>query len=230
MTPDLMPLILDLVFVLIAVIFIAIGVKRGFIKSLIQSAKLILTIIATYFFGSHASAFLREKFIFKSVYDFFFGKFNGIYESAEGSIELFREKLGNFFDETPEYILNIFLAPEKREELLNAISDENTSALVETVSRNFANPIADVASNILGYVLTFVLAFVILTVAAWLLTKIAERVAFIGTANRILGGVFGAAVGAIVLMIVAVIVKFLDAENAIYPNTAIVKLLGDFLA
>ena len=101
--------------------------------------------------------------------------------------------------------------------------------MVESVSNSLAHPVADVISNIIGYALTFVVAFIVLTVAAWLLTKIADRFSIIGTANRILGGVFGAAVGVIVLMIIAVIVKFLDAEDAIYPDTVIVKLLGDFL-
>ena len=225
-----MPLVLDILFVLVAAIFILVGIRRGFIKSLIQSAKLILTIIATYFIGPFTAAFLKEKFIFKSVYDYFFEKFNSVYESVEGSIENFREGLVGFFDATPKFFLDLLISPEKREEILNAISDENAGTLVETISTNFANPVADVISNVLGYVLTFVLAFVLLTVAAWLLTKIADRIAFIGTANRILGGVFGAAVGIIILMIIAVIVKFLDVENAIYPDTTIVKLLGDFLA
>ena len=64
--------ILDILFVVVAAIFIAVGVKRGFIKSLIQSAKLILTIVATYFLGSPVAAFIKEKFVFQKVYDFWF--------------------------------------------------------------------------------------------------------------------------------------------------------------
>ena len=215
-------IILDILFVLVAAIFIAVGVKRGFIKSLIQSAKLILTIVATYFLGSPVAAFIREKFVFQKVYDFWFEKINGIYQSTSATTEELRA--------TIEGAPDIFLAPEKKAEILNSLSEENGAAMVESVSNNLATPIADVISNVIGYALTFVLAFIVLTVAAWLLTKIADRFAIIGTANRILGGVFGAAVGVIILMIVAVIVKFLDAEDAIYPNTVIVKLLGDFLA
>ncbi len=218
-------LILDILFVLVAAIFIAVGVKRGFIKSLIKSAKLLLTILATYFLGSSIATFLRDKFIFKSIYDVVYGKANGIYESVNGSVEGFREGLTNFFKVLPDF----FLKPEKEEEILNAISEENGLTMVESISNNIANPVADVVSNILGYVITFVLAFVILTVAAWLLTKIADRISFIGTANRILGGAFGALMGIIILMVVAVIVNFIDANQAVYPYTVIVKLLGNFL-
>ena len=222
MEPSTTALILDILFVVIAAIFIAVGVKRGFIKSLIQSAKLILTIVATYFLGSPVAAFIKEKFVFPKVYDFWYEKINGIYQSTSATTEELRA--------TVESAPDIFLAPEKKAEILNSLSEENGAAMVESVSNNLSTPIADVISNIIGYAVTFVLAFVILTVAAWLLTKIADRFSIIGTANRILGGVFGAAVGVIILMIVAVIVKFLDVEDAIYPETAIVKLLGDFLA
>ena len=224
MEPAIEPaIILDILFVLVAAIFIAVGVKRGFIKSLIQSAKLLLTIVATYFLGSPVAAFIREKFVFQKVYDFWFAKIDGIYQQANSSLNV--EEFRATVESAPDFLL----APEKKAEILASLSEESGTAMVESVSNSLANPVADVISGIIGYALTFVVAFIVLTVAAWLLTKIAERFAIIGTANRILGGVFGAVLGAIVLMIVAVIVKFLDANNAIYPNTVVVKLLGDFI-
>ena len=216
-------LILDVLFVLVAAIFIFVGVKRGFIKSLIQSAKLILNIVITYFTGSFVATFLKDNFIYKSVYDFWYGKVNGVYQDATASLDV--ESLRTTVESAPDFLL----APEKKAEILASLSEESGTAIVESVSTNLANPVADVISNILGYALTFVLAFILLTVAAWLLTKIADRIAFIGTANRILGGVFGALVGTIVLMIIAVIIGFLDVEGAVYPHTAIVKLLGSIL-
>ena len=216
-------IILDILFVLVAAIFIVVGVRRGFIKSLIQSAKLLLTIIATYFLGSHVATFIKDKFIFQKVYDFWYEKIDGIYQAANSSLNT--EELRGTVESAPDFLL----APEKKAEILESLSEESGAAMVESVSTNLANPIADVISNILGYALTFVLAFIVLTVAAWLLTKIADRIAFIGTANRILGGVFGALLGIIVLMVIAVIVNFLDAKGTVYPQTVIVKLLGDFL-
>lgn len=218
-----MPLVLDILFVLIAAIFIVVGVRRGFIKSLIKSAKLLLTIVATYFLGSHTAAFLREKFIFKPVYDFWYAKVDGVYQSTISTVNI------DGLRETIESVPVFLLADDKKAEILASLSEESGASVVESVSTSLANPVADGISNILGYVLTFVLAFVVLTIAAWLLTKIADRIAFIGTANRILGGVFGALMGAIVLIIIAAIIKFLADDGAPYSETVIVKLLGDFL-
>ena len=215
-------LVLDILFVLVAAIFIVVGVRRGFIKSLIQSAKLILTVVITYFTGSFLATFLKENFIFKSVYDFWYGKIDGIYQEANATLNT--EGLRGTVESAPDFLL----APEKKAEILESLSEESGAAMVESVSTSIATPIADAISNILGYALTFVLAFILLTVAAWFLTKIADRIAFIGTANRILGGVFGALLGLIILSVIAVIVGFIDVKGAAYPDTILVKLLGNF--
>lgn len=218
-----MALVLDILFVIIAAIFIMVGVKRGFIKSLIKSAKMLLTILLTYFVAPHTAAFIKDKFIFKPVYDFWYTKVDGVYQDATASLNI--DGLRETIESAPKFLL----ADDKKEEILASLSEESGASVVESVSTSLANPVADGVSNILGYVLTFVLAFVVLTVAAWLLTKIADRIAFIGTANRILGGVFGAVMGAIVLIIAAVIIKFFVDGGEPYSETVIVKLLGDIL-
>ena len=213
-----MPLVLDILFVLIAAIFIVVGVRKGFIKSLIQSAKLLLSIVAMYFLGSHMAAFLREKFIFKGVYDFVYEKVDVLYKDATASLNT-EELLASF----PKFLLN----DEVRANIENATSEESGAALVESVTNNIANPISDVFSNILGYALTFVLALVILSVAAWFLTKLADRITFVGKVNRILGGIWGALMGIVVLFMIASIIKFLGANTPLYDQTVVVKFFGD---
>ena len=218
------PLILDILFVLVAALFIYVGVRKGFIKSLIQSAKLILTTIITYFLGSSVAAFIKEKFVFQKVYDSWYEKINGIYQQANETLNI--DEFKATVESAPEILLN----SEKKAEILESLSEESGAALVESVSTSIANPIADGISNIIGYALTFVVVLILLTIGAWLLTKIADRIAIIGTANRILGGVFGALLGGIVLIVAAVVINFIDAEGVVYPNTVVVKLLGNILS
>ncbi len=185
-----MPLVLDILFVLIAAIFIVVGVKRGFIKSLIQSAKFLLAIVITYFVGPITSGFIKDKFIFQPIYDWL-------------------NDVGANVVET----LPAFLRPEE------SVVGEEIYPIADSIS--------GVISNIIGYIVTFVLALILLTIAAWLLTKLTDKITLFGTANRVLGGVFGALMGVIVLFVIAAIIKFLDAEGTIYPETYIVKLLGN---
>ena len=222
-----MPIFFDVLFVVIAVIFITIGVRKGFIKSLIQSAKLLITIVVTYFVGPITSTFLKDGLIYPSVYDAFYKKADELYTSVGGSIDAFRQGIADFLKFVPEFLLNA----EKREAILEDLaqkSAETGTAGVESIAADIANPVADVSSAVLGYVLTFVLALILVTVLAWLLNEIADRVSIFGAVNSILGGVFGALKGIIILMIFAAIIGFIDAKGAIYPDTVIVKWLGDF--
>ena len=188
-----MPIVLDILFVLIAAIFIAVGVKRGFIKSLIQSAKFLLAFLITYFIGPIAGQFIKDRFVFQPIY-------NWLNDAGLGAAE-----------KLPE-----FLRP-------------NADTIGEEVLP-FADSVSTIISDLIGYVLVFVLAIVLLSILGWLLTKITDKIAILGTANRILGGLFGTIMGVIVLFIIASIIKFLDANDAIYSQTVIVEFLGNLLS
>lgn len=183
-------LIFDILFVLVAAVFITVGVKRGFIKSLVQSLKFAFAIAITYLVGPVVSGFVKTKFIFNAIH-------NWLTEAGTNVVEK----------------LPKFLRPDE-----GAVSEE-----VQPV----ADYVSGAISNIIGYAVTFLVALLLLTLVAWLLTKLTDKISFLGTANRILGGVFGALMGTVVLFIIAVIVKFLDAGDLIYPDTYIVKLLGN---
>ncbi len=185
-------LILDAAFVLIAIIFIAVGIKRGFIKSLIQSAKFVLAILVTSIVAPMVSVFVKEKFIYQPIFDWL-------------------NKVGTSAVET----LPKFLQPAE------GIIGQEVAPIADSIS--------GVISNIIAYLVTFVLALIVLTIVAWLLTKLAEKFSLLGAANRLLGGVFGAVMGAIVLCVVAGIIKFIDAEQIVYPDTVIVQFLGNLI-
>ena len=185
-----MPLVFDILFAIVAAIFIAIGVKRGFIKSLIHSAKLLLAIIITYFVGPFTSKFIYGAFVYKPIYNWL-------------------EKFGtNVVDTLPK-----FLQPKE-----DVIGKEITPV---------AESVSNVISNVVGYIVTFILAIVLLSVLAWLLSKLADRIDFLGTANRVLGGIFGAVMGFVFLFIIAIIVKTVDVDSVVYGETFIVKFLGN---
>lgn len=211
-------LVLDIVFALIGIIFIAVGIKKGFIKSLIQSAKLLLAIVAAYFLGSQVGLILKDKFIFKPVYDFVFDKVNGLYLDATSSLNP-EEVIASF----PKFLMN----DELKNQITNATSEESGTALVESVSTSIADPVSGFVSNLLGYVLVFVVALIVLSIVAWLLTKITDKIGFLGTVNRILGGVWGALMGAIVLFMIASVIKLIGAGDPLYTDTVIVKFFGD---
>lgn len=188
------PVVLDILFVLIAAIFVVVGVRRGFIKSLIQSLKFVLAIVITYLVGP-ATGKLISGMILKPIHDWISSIGVGAAEAA--------------------------LPEQFRPEAMNESIGQEVQPFAEQVS--------GLIGGVLGYIVTFILALIVLTIGAWLLTKLADKITFLGKANSILGGVFGALMGIIVLIIIAVIINWIDIKHALYPNTVIVKFLGDIV-
>ncbi len=211
-------LILDILFVAVAVVLIALGAKRGFIKSLIRSAKLLLSVIFAYLLGPQLGLFLKNKFIGTPVYNFVYEKVNGLYLDATSSINM--DQITSSF---PQFLMT----EEVKQQIAGATSTESGEAMVQSVTQGIAEPISGLISNILGYVLVFVLAFVGLTVVAWLLTALSERIQLLGTANHVLGGIWGALNALIILFMAASVIKLFFAQTDFYQQTVVVRFLGD---
>ncbi len=212
-----LPLILDILFVLIAVTMVAAYAKKGLIKSLISSCKLLLSFVLTYLLGGKVAALLQSSLIGKPVYDFVYGKVDGLHQSLGSAINA-EEIAGSF----PEFLMT----EEVRASIANATSEESGQAMVESVTNGIANPVASLISNVIGYVLTFVVALIVLSLLAKLLTAIVDRIRLFGAVNHILGGVWGALVGVIILFVAASVTKFfLGADE--YAATVVVRFFGD---
>ncbi len=210
--------IFDIAFLLIAAIFIIMGCVRGFIKSLIRSAKFILAIVIAYFLGSYMGLFFKDTFVGNMVYTPVHDWIDSTYQGATAGIDV--EKL---LEQIPPFAMT----DELRATVTDAVANHSGEEFVNTVSRAVADPISTAISNLLGYVAVFLLALIGLSVLAWLLTKLADRLVFLGVANRILGGVWGALTAAIMLLVIASVLKAFFGSDPLYLDTVIVRFFGD---
>ena len=213
-----MSVTLDLIFVALAAILVILGIFRGFIKSVIRSAKLILSFVLAYFLGSPFGMLLKDAFVGNWVYDGVSAKVNGVYNGVASNITA-----DGLLSQFPDFIVS----DELRATIANATSEETGEALVQSISKGIADPISTAVSNVLGYVLVFILAFIGLMIAAWFLTKIVEKFAFIGLANRILGGVWGALTALIAMIVISSVVKLFFGHTDFYTSSVLVKWIGD---
>ncbi len=211
-------MILDILFVALAAFLIGLGIYRGFIKSLIRSAKVLLSLILAYFLGDKLGLLFKNTWIGNWVYGGVYNNVNEFYQNASSAVNP-DELLSNF----PDFVVT----DEVRQTIADATSSESGSALVESVSNAISDPISTAISNVLGYVIVFVLALIGLSVVAWLLTAVIERIAFLGLANRILGGIWGALTGALILFVFASIIKLFFGGTEIYTSSVVVKFFGD---
>lgn len=210
--------ILDLLFVLVAAIFIVIGIKRGLIKSLIHSAKIILSFVFAHMFGGLLGGFFKSSFLYGTVHDFVYKNVNDLYQNATAGV-----KAEELLQKLPD-----FMRTEEIVQAVNGISSgESGAELVEKVTHSVADPVSGAIGNVMGYICVFILSMIGLGVVAWILTKFVERIAFLGAFNHILGGVWGALLGAIVLLVLASAIKLFLGGNEVYTGTTIVRFFGD---
>ena len=210
--------IFDVAFLLIAAIFIIVGCVRGFIKSLIRSAKFILAIVIAYFLGSYMGLFFNNAFVGNMVYTPVHDWIDNSYGSISAEVNA-EELLGQ--------IPSFAMSDELRATVIDAVDSYSGEEFVETVSHAVADPMSAAISNLLGYIAVFLLALIGLSVLGWLLTKLADRLVFLGVANRILGGVWGALTAAIVLLVLVSVLKAFFGGEALYLDTVIVRAVGD---
>lgn len=211
-------LVLDILFVVLAAFFIGLGIHRGFIKSLIRSAKVLLSFVLAYFLGDKLGLLFKNGFIGNWVYDSVYRNVDEVYQNTASAMNA---------DELLSHFPNVAATDEVRQTIAEATSSETGTSLVETVSSAISDPISTAISNVLGYLLVFVLALVGLSVAAWLLSAVIERIAFLGLANRILGGVWGALTGALILFVLASVIKLLFGGTEVYASSVVVRWFGD---
>ncbi len=213
-----MSALIDLLFLAIAGVFVFFGVSRGFIKSIVRSAKFILAILFAYLFGSLLGLFFKDAFIGDMVYTPVRESVASNYEELTSDVRV---------DEIMEYLPSFAVTDEVRQAIEHATEEESGEALIGTVAHAISDPIASGISNVLGYAAVFLLSIVLLTVVAWLLTAVIDRVAFIGLANHILGGAWGAMTALLILLVITSVIKAFWGTEPLYQESVLVRLLGD---
>ena len=208
--------IADILFLVVGVGLVLVCAKRGFLKSAIHFLKTVLAFVFAYLFGSKFGQFLCDKFIAAPVREWVYGKLEGLYAQAASSVNA--EAIASEF---PDFLLseeikaNLSAAEGSGEELINTMTD------------SIAMPAATVISNILGYIGVFVISLVLLWVAAIILTKLVERIAFLHRINTALGALLGLLIAVTLLFVAASVIKFVSAESSFYTQSVIVKFFGE---
>jgi len=206
----------DIIFISVGIAFVVLGVKRGFLQTVIHFFKYILAFVLARLFGSSLGALLGDAFIASPVKEFVFNRFYDLYMESPGAFTA--EKA---IDSLPSFLATdtvrkeIYAAEGIGEDLLREMTDAASA------------PIISVFSNIFGYILAFVLALVLLLLVAKIVTKLIDEMKLFGRLNRFLGFLLGLAMGLTVLFAVSSVIRFFFADTEFYQNTVLIQAFGD---
>ncbi|MCL2855473.1 MAG: CvpA family protein [Defluviitaleaceae bacterium] len=182
------------------------GAWRGFIRTVLGFANLILAIFLTNLLYPHMGRFLRG--------------IDGLFESLSTSIGrllgldyLVEQRAGEAYGE----LIQSLPLPQV---MLNALYENSTPVVHNAlgalnINEYISNFLAGIVINIISLVIVFVLVIVALTFLARALNLVA-RLPVIKELNRLLGGLLGGLMGLLVTWVVlAVVVVYLSANSAV---------------
>lgn len=209
-------LIADGIFLLIGILLVIIGAKRGFFLSVLKLFRMIIAVAMAYWFGGKLGAVLGDKVFFKVVRRFVLDKVNGIYNdlSAEFNVNALVEKFPKFF------------MTEHLQGELNAI-DGNGEELVNALTDSITTSISSFLGKLLGSILIFVATLIVVGIVCRLIKKLRERKTVFSSMDTILGGALGFVFAWILLLLVGSLLKLFFSESAFYTQSVVVKFFAE---
>ena len=186
-------------------LFVFLGVRRGFIRTVLGFANFILAIFLTNLLYPHVGRFLRG--------------FDGLFTALSDSIGrllgldyLIEQRAGEAYGE----LIQGLPLPQV---LINSLYENSTPVIHDAlgalnISEYISNFLAGIVINIISLIIVFILVFVALIFLARALNLVA-KLPVIKQLNRLLGGVLGAVWGLLITWVVlAVVVVYLSANSA----------------
>lgn len=223
-----LPLIFDGIIVLIFVICIIDGRKKGFVRTILSLLSVVISVVIAQHFSGPIAAWANDNFAEQAVTayvetyieDSFVN--NGLEPDTES---LFSE---NIPDEVTELL-------EKYGVSLSSVDDEAVNA-IERLSKNVAEKVLDVVLLPILEAIVFLLIYIVSSLILSILTGIVCKVfelPVIKNLNKLLGGILGAVKGVIVvaaLSVFCIIVSRLAAGNEIadaLSQTKLINIIGE---
>ena len=183
-----MNLILDGIILLVCITSIILGVKRGFIKSVMSVCTLIAALFVAYAFTPPLSALIREQPFIRGISESITETIKSLSQNDAGSYDLHR-----LFDEMPDAFQQIIDRYDADEgELSEAVSavPQAEASDVDLLSELIAQPVANTISDVLAFLALFVAAVVVLKLLT-LILDLLFQLPVLKTANSMLGFLFG---------------------------------------
>lgn len=225
--------ILDIIVVAIVLLFLFIGIKRGFVKMVLDLAGVIIALAVTYMLVNPVSEFVCNTFVAPPMA-----------ESVVKAITAGNENtdISSAIAASPDFVENILKPFNIDLNELKVITEKNKDASVAEKNMLIGKEIVRPAAKSASYTGTFIVLFIVCLVAVGIISKLAKlinKIPLIGSFNKGGGAIIGLVSGIIAVFVIANIAravsytKAASNEDFIFneaniQNTAIFKHVYNF--
>lgn len=222
----------DIALCLIFFITVAVSVKKGFFYSLFELVGYLVSVLLAKGFSSKLSPIVFESVLKEPASK----KIASVLGDA-GTVN-YKDAVEEIFDKIPTWAEGIVKSLGIDEKAITeslASSDLSGNNAVETIMNKIVSPIGISVVQIILFALSVIAFMFVLKVVVRLLNKIIKKLPVFKGLNSVLGGVLGAAKGAVLVIIAAVLVialsglfgseKFVDAVSDSFIVSSIKGIL-----
>lgn len=205
-------MILDLVLAGLILITVIKHTIRGFMKSVLSLARLIISVVLAWILRTPVSAFISRTFLSAPITNFVRNSLN--------SSQMGEDKMVNFrqmYEDFPTFYNNLLSKfGLDMDGLHNGFSDFDnaTGETIDALSENIGSAISQMASTAIAVFAVFIIAFIVSTIIIHILNGLTS-IHLVNVLNRLLGFTFGALIG---FFVVSVACFALDIASTYFPG------------
>lgn len=191
-------IIMDLVLVAVALIIIIKFTVTGFFKSILNSCKLIISVVLAFILKNPVAALVSNLFMKKLLVNVVTSSLASYYESNEATTNIFLMLYSNDENNFYNSVLADFGVDLAQLDKDFQLLKEGEISAIGSLGENIGGAMSSMVCSILALVAVFALSMLVISLIVPLLNKLTE---FDGvkTANRLLGFVVGVVLAVLVL-------------------------------
>lgn len=215
---------LDLVLLLFIIIFIIIGIKKGFMTSVLSNFSFGAIAIAAFFLYKPIASLLNNIFNLEgSIFNSYYDKLTAFSPDFERNLlSLEKSQLRPFIKSTlnsgaipfiPKIMFQLFLNTRSLYSKLHSSGLESRN-LGEIVSSSYAN----FFTTIISYIIIFIILCLVVLLFKLLIDKL-RTIGFVKIVDNILGALYGALRCFLILVVICFIIKLMSPISFMKPVT-----------
>lgn len=197
-----MSLVFDIIIILAAVAAIYRGISKGFIKSVMHFASIIIALVCVYYFTQPVATWIGEQFVNDSVTSITENALGGIINAGSERLDIetvLADRPAALTEIAQRFSCDL---DELTQYYNSALSNESTDTAITNLSAKIAAPAADAISSVLAAILVFVAAMIACAIVTWALDLI-FKLPVLKQLNKVLGTVFGILSAALTVWVLA---------------------------
>ena len=202
-----MNIILDLSIIVIIVLSVILGIRRGFVKSILHFFGGIASFVLAFIYTDRLASFIENKFVF----GFLKSKVSDAITSISGQPIDKADVSALVADRQTDFMNFLDKYGVSGETAANNLSNSAGKSMAD-INDSFSSFVAEGLSHTVSYVI----AFVLILIAAWIairlliwLSDIIFKLPVLHLSNKALGVIFGALVGVLIAFVFAAAVNYL---------------------